>query len=375
MLGRILSFSLTVLVIISSQAQTAFYKHLEGKVGDNINIVLDIVAIGDNIGGYYYYYFDDTLGDDSWTHYGKSMPVNGKLNAMNVFEFSEFNPDVKGSSFKGEFKDGIITGTWTSSDGRKQLPFKATETYPLGTMAFKVNYLKDKALLTGKSNSPTADLHLSLLLPVDYPVASIADSVTAFIYEDFFEKAGPETDPSLLLGQARDLYFRNYKTSNQDIYQEGSASFNWEKIQETRILHNEHDVLSVENFTYGYTGGAHGLSVSKFRVIDLQDGHQVSLDEVFRDNYQNDLRDILNAAAREKYKLGRNQSLLEAGFFNESLDPGSNFYITKDGIGFYYNQYEVAPFALGPVEIFINYREIRRLLHPDSPAKRLFSGQ
>jgi len=361
------------MLILSCQAQVPFYKHLEGKVGDNINIVLDIVATGENLGGYYYYFFDDKLGDDSWVHYGKSMPVSGKINSSNIFEFSEFNPDLKGSTFKGEFKDGIISGTWTSSDGKKQLPFIATEVYPLGTMAFKVNYLEDQASLTEKPNSPTADLHLSLLLPVDYPLMNVTDSVTAFIYNDFFEKASPGSDPVILLGHARDLYFKNYKTSNQDIYQEGSTSFNWEKIQEIRILHNEHDILSVENFTYGFTGGAHGLSVSKFRVIDLKDGHQVTLDEVFMDGYQNDLRDILNSAAREKYKLDRNQSLTGAGFFNEFIDAGPNFYITKDGMGFYYNQYEVAPFTLGPIDIFINYQELRWIFHQESPVNRLIS--
>ena len=240
-------------------------------------------------------------------------------------------------------------------------------------MAFRVVYLKDKTLLTGKTNSPAADVHLCLLLPVDYPIANVADSVTSYIYDDFFEKATPASDPEVLLGEARELYFRNYKTSNEGLYQEGSASFNWQKIQEIRILHNEHDILSLENYTYGFTGGAHGLSVSKFRVIDLKDGHQVTLDEIFRESFENDLRDIINFAARKKYKLDRNQSLTDAGFFSEFIDAGPNFYLTKDGMGFYYNQYEVAPFALGPIDIFISYKEIRRILNSESPVFRLIS--
>jgi len=363
----ILSFLSAVLVIISCQAQPAFYKHFEGKVGSNINIVLDLVATGENLGGYYYYYFDDNLDDDSWTHYGKSMPVNGKISSSDIFEFSEFNPDVKGSTFKGVFKNGIISGTWINADGQKQLPFTATETYPAGTMAFRVVYLNDQTLLTEKANSPVAKLDLSLLLPVDYPVAHVADSVTACIYDDFFEKAVPGSDPSILLNESRDLYFRNYKTSNEEIYQEGAESFNWEKIQQIRVLHNEHDILSLESYKYGFTGGAHGLSISKFRVIDLKDGHQITLDEIFREDYRNDLRDIINAAARVKYKLERNQSLADAGFNSDYIDAGPNFYITKDGIGFYYNQYEVAPFALGPIDIFINYKEFMRILKPESP--------
>jgi len=373
MLKGFLTFISAILLSISCFAQQAFYKHLEGKIGDNIKIVLDIVATGQNLGGYYYYYFDEKSGGDSLIHYGKSMPVNGKISSASIFEFSEFNPAVKGSTFKGEFKDSIISGTWTNANGEKQLPFEATETYPLGTMALRVVYLKDKTSLTEKANSPEASLNLSLLLPVDYPVANVADSVTAYIFDDFFEKAVPGIDPAILLGEARDLYFRNYKTSNADIYQEGAASFNWEKIQEIRILHNEYNILSVESYKYGFTGGAHGLSVSKFRNIDLKDGHQITPDEIFREDYRNDLRDIINFAARKKYKLERSQSLVEAGFFSEFIDAGPNFYITKDGIGFYYNQYEVAPFALGPIDIFINYQDLRRILHPESPVFRLIS--
>jgi len=373
MIRGIISFITAFLAVITCYAQPAFYKHLEGKVGNNINIVLDMVVTGEKLGGYYYYFFDDKSGDDAWTHYGKSMPVYGQISSSNDFEFSEFDPEVKGAIFKGTLKDGIISGKWINADGKKQLPFTATETYPLGTMAFRVVYMNDKTLLTGKANSPVASLNLSLLLPVDYPVDHVADSVTAFVYEDFFEKASPVTDPAILFNETREQYFTNYKTSNADIYQEGAASFDWKKIKEMRILHNEHEILSTECYNYGFTGGAHGLSVSKFRVIDLKDGHQISLGEIFRENYDNDLRDIINFAARKKYNLERNQSLVEAGFFSEFIDAGPNFYITKDGIGFYYNQYEIAPFALGPIDIFVNYQELMRILNPETPVFRLIS--
>jgi hypothetical protein len=376
MIKGIISFILTILTVITCTAQPAFYKHLEGKVGSNISIVLDMVVTGEKLGGYYYYYFDDKSGDDAWTHYGKSMPVNGQINALGEFDFSEFNTGVKGAHFKGSLKNGVITAKWINDDGKKELPFTAKESYPAGTMAFRVIYMHDQApLINKKASSPAATIELSLLLPANYPVQSVADSVTAFIYDDFFEKDTLENDPAVLLNDARNHYFTNYKSSNTDIYTEGAASFDWKKIKEIRILHNEHDILSFECFSYGFTGGAHGLSVSKFRVIDLQDGHIVSLAEIFRPDYDNDLRDILNAAARKKYNLESGQSLVDAGFFSESIDTGPNYYITKDGMGFYYNQYEVAPFALGPIDIFINYAQLKRILNPESPVFRLISNE
>jgi len=373
MVRGVILFIIAVITVITCSAQSAFYKHLEGMVGNNINIVLDVVVTGEKLGGYYYYFYNDQIGDDAWTHYGKSMPVIGHISPLNEFDFSEFDPEVIGAHFKGNMKDGIISGTWIDSVGKKELPFTATETYPLGTMAFRVIYIHDQTLLTGKANSPAASIDLSLLLPVDYPVINVADSVTAFIYDDFFEKDSLGVDPEILLNDVREHYFTNYKTSNADIYQEGAASFDWKKIKEIRILHNEHDILSLECYNYGFTGGAHGLSVSKFRVIDMKDGHQIRLDEIFRADYHNDLRDIINIAARNRYNLDRNQSLTDAGFNNELIDAGPNFYITKDGIGFYYNQYEIAPFALGPIDIFINFQELKRILNPESPVSRLIS--
>jgi len=344
---------------------------MEGKVGNNISIVLDMVVTGEKVGGYYYYFFDDQSGDASWTHFGKSMPVYGTIQKDSIIEFSEFNPAVTGSIFKGILKDGMISGLWTSSDGRKQLPFEALETYPQGTMAFRVIHHTSQSPLFKKAGSPVASLEMSLLLPQGDMEKAVSDSVTAFIYSEFFSDAIPGQNPDHLLSTIKDIYFKNYKSANEDIYQEGTASFNWEKIKEVRILHNEHDILSIENYDYGFTGGAHGLSFSKFKVVDLKDGHRIVLDEIFRDGYRNDLRDIIHQEARNLYNLERNQSLADAGFYNDYIDPSDNFYLTKDGIGFYYNQYEVAPFAMGPVDIFVNYNKIKRILRSGSPVYRL----
>jgi hypothetical protein len=356
-----------------ARSQEAFYKHFEGKVGTNISVVVDMVKSGTRLSGYYYYYFDDKSGDTSWIHYGKSMPIAGTIE-NSQFEFSEFDPEVKGAVFRGLLENGTIDGTWTSSDGKKQLPVQMIEKYPLGTMSFSAVYLNETAQLFEQKASPRAAIEVSMLNPSDYPLRNVEDSVRVNIYDHFFDTKNPSGKPDSLLLIKKELYFSNYRKSNEDLYKEGDASFDWQKIKEVRILHNEKDVLSLEYFDYGFTGGAHGLSLSNFHVIDLKNGRQILLDEVFRDDYTNDLRDIINSAARKKYRLERNQPLTDAGFFVAAIDPTSNFYITKDGMGFYYNQYEVAPFALGPIEIFVSYKDLLRILRDESPVHRLISN-
>lgn len=353
--------------------QVHFYKHMEGTIADGIHIKADLVRISDKLDGYYYYYFLDTLRQvDFGMHYGKSLPVSGSIDGNNNMEFKEFGGNTEGSSFRGILNDGLITGEWVSAGTGKALPFELKETYPEGTIAFFVHHLEEEGKLLETSTSPAARIDLTLLLPKPYANAAPVDSVNAVIYREFFGMDSTTGDPATLLEKSKDMFFSNYRKANADLYQEGASSFNWLKLKSVRIQYNENQILSLEFYDHGYTGGAHGLSISKFIIIDLNDGHRLSLDEIFRPDYRNDLRDILNAQVRKQYDIANNTDLRDAGFWVESFDPSENFYLNKDGLGFYYNQYEVAPFAMGPVDIFIPYNKLKRIMNTSGMVYRVF---
>lgn len=344
-------------------AQDHFYKHMEGKLDENIHLKADLIRIDGSLTGYYYYYFLDTLRQmDFGVHFGKSMPVQGTIKPDHTIEFKEFTREIEGSLFRGTLNEGLIQGDWVSSDGSKTLPFELQETYPEGTIAFYVHHLNEKGYLLEKSTSPAATVDLLLLLPKPYANAAPVDSVNAVIYREFFGLDSAVGDPQVKMKESKELFFRNYRKANADIYREGASSFDWEKSKAVRIQYNENQILSMEFFDYGNTGGAHGLSISKFIVISLQDGHTIRLDEIFRPDYTNDLRDILNVQVRKQYEIKDGKDLRDAGFFVENLEPTANFYLNKDGIGFFYNQYEVAPYAMGPVDVFVPYHLINKIL-------------
>ena len=60
--------------------------------------------------------------------------------------------------------------------------------------------------------------------------------------------------------------------------------------------------------------------------------------------------------------LPTSQSLKDAGFFTDPVKPTDNFYITGEGIGFFYNQYDIAPYASGSIDVFIPFRELKDVL-------------
>jgi len=358
---------LSILLLRQSNGQSSFYKHLEGNIAEGIHMKADLVGVDGKLTGYYYYYFVDTLRQmDFGVHYGKSMPVSGSIKTDNSLEFKEFADDMEGASFRGMLMDGVISGDWVNAAGTRTLPFELKETYPEGTIAFYVFHLSDEGKLLDSRTTPVATVDLTLLLPKPYASAAPVDSANAVIYREFFGLDSAAGDPIVLLNESRDMFFNNYRKANADLYQEGAASFDWMKAKAVRIQYNEKQILSLEFYDHGYTGGAHGLSLSKFIVLSLNDGHKITLEEIFRPDFRNDLRDILNSQIRDQYDISKNTDLRDAGFWVEALDPSDNFYLNKDGIGFYYNQYEVAPFAMGPVDIFIPYHKLKRIMDPES---------
>ena len=47
------------------------------------------------------------------------------------------------------------------------------------------------------------------------------------------------------------------------------------------------------------------------------------------------------------------------------LEPTDNFYLTENGISFFYNVYDIAPYAVGAIEISLPYEMLSHLLSDD----------
>lgn len=372
--GIILLIIILFGVHFSYAQQDTFYKHMEGQINSTINLVADLVRIDGNINGSYYYYYHDITDEIDNVHYGKTMPVNGTIDNLNNIQFQEFNLNGDGAVYQGILQaDNSISGVWQNSEGTRVLPFELVETYPTGSIAFNVYYLKESHPLSEKDNeSPAALIEMTLLLPGIFENTQAVDSVKRIIMYNFFGERNLKDSPLELMDHERDVYFKTFVKSNEELY-EGNNSFSWEKKKIVNVHYNENYLLALECFDYGFTGGAHGMPVSKFDVIDLKNGTTITLGDIFREEYLNDLRDILNSELRKKYALEPKTSLKEAGFFYHAIDPSDNFYITKDGMGFYYNRYEVAPYAMGSTDIFIPYNRLKRIMKGDTPVSKLLN--
>ena len=137
------------------------------------------------------------------------------------------------------------------------------------------------------------------------------------------------------------------------------------------ILLNGNGLLSFYIESYAFTGGAHGMQTRDYITNSLETGRVISLGEIFEGDYETALTAILTSKIKAVSNISQEQKLSASGFFVDEIKPSPNFYITRNGIGFYYNHYEIAPYSNGPTDLFLPFGEIKKLLKPDSVLKGL----
>ena len=106
---------------------------------------------------------------------------------------------------------------------------------------------------------------------------------------------------------------------------------------------------------YNFQGGAHALTQLLTLNFDKATGKTLTLDDVMVPGYKVKLNELLQKALMDKADCKDINELHDKGYlFSMEMYPSSNFILGKDGITFIYNPYEIAPYALGRIELTIS---------------------
>ncbi|MCX6248321.1 MAG: DUF3298 domain-containing protein [Bacteroidetes bacterium] len=348
------------------------YLHLMGTLNKEIPFEMNLVKINDTLYGDYSFTEPDKVPFGKSVT-GQGIPVYGKMSSPDAFILKELD-GKPGSIFHGKFSGSqTLTGTFESSGGSKPFPFAMTEKYPEGSISMNVFYQKAFTPLVKKPRSPRASIQLGMLLPGESANPLISDSLIHLMLDKFTGKQVKITQPEKILDGMKQTYFENYLATNEGVYNESIASsFNWQSMKFLHILMNSSHILSFYIDHFAFTGGAHGLQTRQFTVVNQWTGKEVGLKDIFKENTGSRMSELLNEKIHEMNHLPASQSLKDAGFFSDTVKATENFYVTHEGIGFYYNQYDLAPYASGCFEIFIPFRELTEVLVQGGVIRELY---
>ena len=136
----------------------------------------------------------------------------------------------------------------------------------------------------------------------------------------------------------------------------------WEATVKTKVGYQSSKVINIVVDYYLFTGGAHGYGAVNSLLFDPKTGKILTKTKLFSDAGK--ILSLAEAKFRNQQKIPQNTSFTDAGYFfdkNIFILP-KNILFTKKGLTLHYNQYEIASYANGPIEIELSFDEIGQYL-------------
>ena len=151
------------------------------------------------------------------------------------------------------------------------------------------------------------------------------------------------------ISEAAEQFLENYENDKKE-YPDLSP---YQAEVSMSVSYTSPEILSVRAEYYTYSGGAHGNMITEFLNFNPKTGSLLTTSTLFEN--KTGFTDLAEQLFRVENKIAPNENINSTGFWFDK----DTFYL-PDSIGFsesavllIYNQYEIASYADGPIELLI----------------------
>lgn len=234
------------------------------------------------------------------------------------------------------------------------------QSIPIPTDTLKYTYQTVNSRAKDSSVKNEKDLASASL---EYPIVSgsvLADSLNMLLHHiayDGLENAQHTVDSFTQYATNE----RNKLTSDAD---KQAASMNgWYKTIKVSIGYQTLKLLSASVHTDSYIGGAHPMHLTNFINLDYT-GRKLIWNNILDTGKNQDMVRLNETVLKAIKQISPGRTWLQEGFLVETdtLPLPQNVAFTKDGLLIFYNEYEIAPYAMGPVSYTISYAQLTGIL-------------
>lgn len=149
----------------------------------------------------------------------------------------------------------------------------------------------------------------------------------------------------------------------------GQTFYGWTSYSDVAAQRMDESYVSVLIYNSVYLGGAHPSNEQVAMNFDTATGTLLSLSRIFRTECKDSILKLLLSRLKEmesSFQLFSGyQSTVQEKFEQMPADMTQNWFLTDRGITFFYNPYEISPYASGVVAVELNYAELSGYLRAD----------
>lgn len=264
----------------------------------------------------------------------------------------------------------LLTSCASETTEQASLDLRTPVRYRLKTTRDTLSYQMQLRFKTEEDTASYKRVDLTRII-FQYP---LLDSQN---HQALAKKINATIQAELCLNQAGDMAYKSINQRMEDFMQdfkENQAEFEkmglqfsskWLSEININVLLNNGYFISYQIDETNFTGGAHANVWKRFYNFSLKNTSKLTLDDIFLKNYEAPLSKIAENYFKKAVGLSTTTNIEETDFEFESgaFELSPHFALQEKALHFYYNPYDLGPFALGEVSFSIPYGEIRPLLH------------
>lgn len=189
----------------------------------------------------------------------------------------------------------------------------------------------------------------------DSAVAARINTVLASTYLAALAGPNPDAPQVASIGDAVSTFLSQQAAFHKEVPE--SPGGDWTFIARDSVVRSD-SIICVRQLAYSFTGGAHGNTVVAMPAFRASTGERSTWRDLVRDTTA--FIAAAERAFRRTTKMSPRDTYAKAGFWfeNERFTLPNVVGILPTGFMLVYNQYEVAPYAYGVIEIALPFAAI-----------------
>ena len=260
----------------------------------------------------------------------------------------------------------LIVGCWLASCSNTGQPSR--------NLQFEEITLTKSEHLFADESKPACNLSIDFAFVNNANTIGAKDSINAYLLSALFGKKYQQLSPQEAIEGYAKEHATNYRADLEPMIQKDidnhidkdqlTAWYSYEQELKGSVETYMGILLTYRTYKNEYSGGPHGMYTTEFTNLNLSTLQPILLDELFVEDYQETLTELLWYQLALDNGVETRDELEEMGYATTGeLAPTENFYISEDGITFYYNVYEIAPYSMGPTQITLSYDMLEYILN------------
>ena len=247
-----------------------------------------------------------------------------------------------------------------------------------GDSAYRHVFIEEEARLADTDNSPYCDFAIDFTYLDE--VDSVAVRMNRNIQREFLGDDYATLDPVAAVDLFRNTYLADYRNEVGAIFEKERANASsedeipaWFSQTYSLVTFVEEGQSGVVNATANYfvdMGGAHPHQWSIWLNFDFVTGRILEKEDVFHLEASADIEALLldklirmQAEEHPDMQVNSLEDLQNMGFLQHTnMFIPDNFLLSKRGMLFLFNRYDIAPYSVGEIVIEVPYGEIGHYL-------------